>query len=1030
MRKNYFAKKFVAYSMAFAVAFSTLTVSPVFVKDAKADTDLMGAAPFAYAAFAGSDLTTVKAFLQSVETTAGTSTVSVGDIAKNEELNVSDVKVVSIVTDPKSELNTAPTLNGNATVKYDDMKIATGVSPLTYADNSNSGKDSKTKFVVNGQNKDISNVSVELTTSTSGAKWYKLDKVTNTITRGAAGTETVSYVMYKATEVTDGTSNATLELGTVENNEFGYYVSSDGMLYNVVEISDLFVEPERTTYEAKKGSSVTLTVNAKSSKGNLTYTWKKGTTKLSETTGALTIEDVDNTKTGSYTCIVSDGVCSKDVTMQLSIATADTKRPIAYQSFAKYVKAVDENDRPITDAYKLPGGVTTLKSCVPSQEDYRYVWEVTTPGTTNGTVGTGQVARTTTDILNYEAKNNIVTITDNVEKYENAEVTCYVLYKDTYEALSHASVAGGKTIGKLLEDLKDATNDVDKKSIKDDILEIEEKVVANTVGLKTALYTEEFTFVPENEEVLSAEYITKSVGDSVAITLPSKDSFITESVTSVTFNELNKDFVRTQLVAKDFGYQRIKVSDQSSNVLTDKYVNIVYTPDLTVSAKNATAKVGDKLQLSVTADSKLPLSYTWQKVTTNPAAPSNKSGDVTDPSKLTISSVAANDLYQPEELYVDGSKKVEEANYYVCTVDNGIEQKKVKITISKNGGFEYKDVEANPFVTDKEASYTKYALANTNTSFAPIIKEGTGAKLTYAWYKYAVGTDVISTDKKLTVDFDGKADVRYVLVITDEASSQKATINYTLKTLKTEDITGIGFAPGYTIPAQKYTGSEIKPAFDLTVNTAGGNLVLASTDLNGTDFNVTYENNVNTGVARIIVTVDKKGDTSNKHEAKTEFYIDRADNEVEIADKTVVLGGSVQPKTVKNVAKSALTYEYFTDEACTNEIEVPSKVGTYFVKATSAATANYNDATSNVATVKVVPGKVKMLGTSRTASSVKLNWNKATGATSYRVYYKAPGAKSYKVFKNTTATSMNVTGLASATTYTFAVKAYAKTAGY
>ena len=71
-----------------------------------------------------------------------------------------------------------------------------------------------------------------------------------------------------------------------------------------------------------------------------------------------------------------------------------------------------------------------------------------------------------------------------------------------------------------------------------------------------------------------------------------------------------------------------------------------------------------------------------------------------------------------------------------------------------------------------------------------------------------------------------------------------------------------------------------------------------------------------------------------------------------------------------------------------------------------------------------------MLGTSRTASSVTLNWNKATGATSYRVYYKAQGAKSYKVFKNTTATSMNVTGLASATTYTFAVKAYAKTAGY
>ena len=161
-----------------------------------------------------------------------------------------------------------------------------------------------------------------------------------------------------------------------------------------------------------------------------------------------------------------------------------------------------------------------------------------------------------------------------------------------------------------------------------------------------------------------------------------------------------------------------------------------------------------------------------------------------------------------------------------------------------------------------------------------------------------------------------------------------------------------------------------------------------------------------------------------------QFFIDRADNEITVADKTVVLGGSVQPKTT-NKAGAAVTYTYYTDKACTTALEAaPTKVGTYYVKATSIATTNYNEAESNVATVKVVPGKVKMLGTSRTASSVKLNWNKATGATSYRVYYKAAGAKSYKVFKNTTATSMNVTGLASATTYTFAVKAYAKTAGY
>ena len=36
MSKKNFAKKFVAYTMAFAVAFGTVNVSPIFVKDTQA----------------------------------------------------------------------------------------------------------------------------------------------------------------------------------------------------------------------------------------------------------------------------------------------------------------------------------------------------------------------------------------------------------------------------------------------------------------------------------------------------------------------------------------------------------------------------------------------------------------------------------------------------------------------------------------------------------------------------------------------------------------------------------------------------------------------------------------------------------------------------------------------------------------------------------------------------------------------------------------------------------------------------------
>ena len=80
MRKNYFAKKFVAYSMAFAVAFSTLTVSPVFVKEAKADPTFTAPAVGAMTSVTGDQF-----IIGNVTTNvaASTSNITLADVAKN-----------------------------------------------------------------------------------------------------------------------------------------------------------------------------------------------------------------------------------------------------------------------------------------------------------------------------------------------------------------------------------------------------------------------------------------------------------------------------------------------------------------------------------------------------------------------------------------------------------------------------------------------------------------------------------------------------------------------------------------------------------------------------------------------------------------------------------------------------------------------------------------------------------------------------------------------------------------------------------
>lgn len=124
------------------------------------------------------------------------------------------------------------------------------------------------------------------------------------------------------------------------------------------------------------------------------------------------------------------------------------------------------------------------------------------------------------------------------------------------------------------------------------------------------------------------------------------------------------------------------------------------------------------------------------------------------------------------------------------------------------------------------------------------------------------------------------------------------------------------------------------------------------------------------------------------------------------------LKGIYIPKTVKEIGETAFGYTsvtiYYEGSKTPNALEA----------------AFYPWAVVHNAAALDEPGVIK---TSVNSSAVTLKWNKVDGATGYRVYIYDAKAKSYKALVTTSKNSYKVTGLNSATTYRFAVKAYVKT---
>ena len=98
---------------------------------------------------------------------------------------------------------------------------------------------------------------------------------------------------------------------------------------------------------------------------------------------------------------------------------------------------------------------------------------------------------------------------------------------------------------------------------------------------------------------------------------------------------------------------------------------------------------------------------------------------------------------------------------------------------------------------------------------------------------------------------------------------------------------------------------------------------------------------------------------------------------ITLKDKTALYTGktiSIGKASVKG-STGKITYRYYSDKACTKQVTSHKKVGTYYVKATVAADANYKSATSKAAkliiTKKAQNITAAVLSKSYTASALK-----------------------------------------------------------
>lgn len=211
-------------------------------------------------------------------------------------------------------------------------------------------------------------------------------------------------------------------------------------------------------------------------------------------------------------------------------------------------------------------------------------------------------------------------------------------------------------------------------------------------------------------------------------------------------------------------------------------------------------------------------------------------------------------------------------------------------------------------------------------------------------------TNSVKGSKTITIP---EGEGRYYVAMSNYDGFYYSAITFKMTTIPLSDCTVGGIA------AQTYTGKALTPG----VSVKHGSKTLKA----GTDYTVKYSGNTNAGTGKITLT--GKGDYAGS--VSKAFTINKASPSISLAAQTATYTGKAiaySGKVTKKGSSGNVTYSYYSDAACKKAVKAANvkNVGTYYVKATLAADANHNAATSKA--VKLTIAKAKATAKAKKAT--------------------------------------------------------------
>lgn len=324
---------------------------------------------------------------------------------------------------------------------------------------------------------------------------------------------------------------------------------------------------------------------------------------------------------------------------------------------------------------------------------------------------------------------------------------------------------------------------------------------------------------------------------------------------------------------------------------------------------------------------------------------------------------------------------------YVYNFGNGIKEDFVIIPVNEK------------MIVPAKTDISLY-IEDNNTAEYPLSVAFVGEDCIVKWESSNVTVAKVSEDGKLTPVGAGTA------VITASAEgyeSAEFTVNIynQIQDIEVSDI-----------PMQYYTGAEITPVPVVKAD--------AKTLTAGTDYVVTYQNNISAGTAYITITGIGKYAFSVTKSFKICYNIGTLVSDV-IADQTYT-GGAVTPDVViKNG-----TYTLVKDVDYTLSYANNSTVGTGIVTVTGKG----NYAGTKIQTFNIIiPQVTGLTKTGNKKMQITLTWNAIPGVHGYRIYKYNETTGKYAYLKQLDGSTTNTytdTGLTAGNRYRYRVRAYVK----